>query len=119
MFTSLSWLLLALRAAAAPAITRAISDAPYSLPMTNSNATVRAVAILDKREGFLYGPSICGNVSYWPTGSLGNSTTESDFTTFTVDSQYIQAAIKVDETTAAETITAVGGSPWRNCETMR
>jgi hypothetical protein len=46
----------------------------------------------------LFGPSICGNVSYWPTGSLGNSTTESDLARFMVDSQYSQAAVNLDET---------------------
>lgn len=86
----------------------AISDAPYSLPMTNSE--LRSAAILDKREGFLYGPSICGNVSYWPTGPLGNLTTKRDFARLTVDLQYIQAAVKVDVTAVKGTI-AVSGSP--------
>ena len=66
--------------------------------MGHADVVGRANAIGDKRKRFLYGPSICGNVSYWPTGSLGNSTTESDLARFMVDSQYSQAAVNLDET---------------------
>jgi hypothetical protein len=76
----------------------------FSLPMGHADVIGRENAITDKREKFLYGPSICGNVSYWPTGLLGNSTTEYDFAKFIADSQDSQAAVNLDETVAAARI---------------
>lgn len=83
---------------------KSISTELFSLPMGHADVSGRANAITDKRERFLYGPSICGNVSYWPTGLLGNSTTENDLARFIVDSQYSQAAVDLDETVAAALI---------------
>lgn len=117
MSTRFSWpiyLALFLRAAAAPSNTSAsrmphfgeksISTELFSLPMGHVDIIGRSNAIVDKRERFLYGPSICGNVSYWPAGSLGNLTTESDLARFMVDSQYSQAAVNLDETVAGALI---------------
>jgi len=42
---------------------------PYALPNAESNVTGRASGIQAKRDAFLYGPSIAGNVSFWYASS--------------------------------------------------
>lgn len=65
---------------------KSISTELFSLPIGHTDVIGRVNAIADKRERFLYRLSICGNVSYWPTGLLGNSTTENNLARFIVDS---------------------------------
>lgn len=53
---------------------------PFSLPQYNINSSARVAGIEAKREGWVYGPSIAGNTSFYPTGSLGDAAVEADNT---------------------------------------
>ena len=44
----------------------------YVLPMNDPYPTQRSEEVQDHRNGFLYGPSLIGNTSYFPTGPLGD-----------------------------------------------
>jgi hypothetical protein len=79
----------------------------FSLPIDHTDAIERSSAIQVKREGFLYGESICGNVSYWPTGFLGNSTTARDLARFLVDSQHSRTAMSIDENVALTAVRSI------------
>ncbi len=80
-----------------------------SLPQF-SNSTARADAIAIKRQGWLYGPSLLGDASFFPTGALGGSRITSDIVQFRVDSAYITAASDTDLALVQQAIAAVGPS---------
>lgn len=120
MFTTISWSLclgLALQAAAAPSSRDNLNEhqprnvsAPgrqYTLPLGPGNTTERANAIVTKRNGFVYGPGICGEEPFWPTGSLGDSITGTDFETFTADGLPVRTAALADQETVTTAVTAV------------
>ena len=75
--------------------------------MRCSDLKARKDSLLEKRRTFLYGPSICGNVSYWPDGTLGTLVTKTDLEALKADSASVQISVKVDETVIAENITAI------------
>lgn len=52
----------------------------FSLPQFAVNGSSRVADIQAKREGWAYGPSIAGNTSFYPTGSLGDAAVEADNT---------------------------------------
>lgn len=115
MFSSVSSSLvlgLALQVAAVPSGSRNLQrrngTEPYSLPTLDANASERKAAIQVKADTFLYGPSVAGNTSFWPTGSLGNSTTKADFSALLADGQPQVAAVQAGQQAAAAAITAVG-----------
>ena len=105
---------LALRVSAAPSaprdittVKRANATTPYTLPGLASDSNARAAAIQTKRDTFLYGPSIAGNTSYWPTGTLGNATVNSQFASLVADGKPQVTAVQADSAAAAQAVTAV------------
>jgi hypothetical protein len=67
-----------------------------SIPQNDCNATARAQAILVKREGYLHGPSLIGNASFFPTGSLAAVMIETAISQFEADEGEIEAEITSD-----------------------
>jgi hypothetical protein len=49
-----------------------------SLPQYDSNPAARAAAVAAKKAGYLYGPSLIGNASFYPSGTLGNARVMAD-----------------------------------------
>jgi hypothetical protein len=76
----------------------------YSLP---DDSPIRAQAIQLKRDNFIYGPSIAGNTSFWPTGSLGNATVQAQFAALVADGGPQRAAVQADSATAVQAVIAV------------
>ncbi|KAK2629831.1 hypothetical protein QTJ16_000651 [Diplocarpon rosae] len=74
-----------------------------------TNLTARAEAINVKRAGWLYGPSLLGNASYFPTGALAGARIQNDIALFQVDSAYIMSAAQADLALAKEAVAANGG----------
>ncbi|RDL33922.1 Lipoxygenase [Venustampulla echinocandica] len=122
MFSAISWSLslgLALQAAAAPPFRNDLNehqprnisaaDLKYTLPLSPGNTAERANSIHVKRDTFVYGPGICGDVPFWPTGTLGNSTTQTDFEKFTAEGVPVKTAVFSDQDIALTAITAAGG----------
>lgn len=52
----------------------------FTLPQYSTNGTARVADIETKRGGWLYGPSIAGNTSFYPTGALGDAAAEAGST---------------------------------------
>ncbi|CAG8955792.1 hypothetical protein HYFRA_00011661 [Hymenoscyphus fraxineus] len=104
---------LALQVAAFPSSSRKLErrngTEPYSLPYLCVNATERNAAIQVKRDTFLYGPSIAGNTSFYPTGSLGSSIVQADVNAFTADGASQRQAVGEGQQIAAATTRAAGG----------
>jgi hypothetical protein len=105
---------LALQINAAPSNSRNLAklssrnvSAAYSLPSTDANTTERANAIQVKRDTFVYGPSLGANVSFWPAGSLGNLTVQTDFAELYTASEPSAEAVQVDEAAVITTLTEV------------
>ena len=53
-------------------------DNGFLLPMFDTEVHSRAEEIRFNREGFLYGPSLLGNASVFPTGALGEAMVKRD-----------------------------------------
>ncbi|KAH7346897.1 putative arachidonate 5-lipoxygenase [Rhexocercosporidium sp. MPI-PUGE-AT-0058] len=79
-----------------------------SLPQF-SNITARLEAISIKRQGWLYGPSLLGNASFFPTGSLGIARMQSDMGLFALDSAYVGPRAQADLLAVQQAVAANGG----------
>ncbi|KAK7747564.1 hypothetical protein SLS62_009063 [Diatrype stigma] len=67
----------------------------FSLPQYAVNGTARAADIEVKREGWIYGPSIAGNTSYYPNGTLGNAATAADHkAAFDFQNEHLSGGVK-------------------------
>jgi hypothetical protein len=80
---------------------------PYSLPGFDNEATARAQAIEIKRQTFLYGPSPLGGRPFFPAGSLGNATVNSDVVQDGAVLLVVGEAVAVDEAKALASIEQV------------
>ena len=67
-----------------------------SLPQIDCNATARAQAILVKRQEFLYGPSLIGNASFFPTGNLAQTMIDTAIGQFEQDETVLAPEIDSD-----------------------
>ncbi|KAI0554027.1 lipoxygenase [Xylaria curta] len=82
---------------------------PYSLPSLDVDVSTRAEALRVKREGWQYGPSIAGNTSFYPIGTLADVTTKADTDAlFTFQNKHA-ANVNIDKQTAFDAINATGG----------
>ena len=72
---------IAVESAALPAVqplsTRQ-DESAYSLPQFDGDRELRVAGLNEKRQGWAYGPSIAGNTSFYPTGTLGDAAVEAD-----------------------------------------
>jgi hypothetical protein len=83
----------------------------FSLPGDDPNPVARAVAIQEKRESFLYGPSdTVGGGPFYPAGSLGNETAMNDIASLQVDIIVNAENINIDmlKATSPESMSQVG-----------
>jgi len=93
-----------------------------SLPQF-ANITARIEAISIKREGWLYGPSILGNASFFPTGALGTARMQADMALFSAESAYIGPKAQADLAAVQAAVIAVSrpisrSAPSNNCRTV-
>lgn len=79
----------------------------YSVPTCPQNGTARQQAIAIKRAGYLYGSSLMGNTSYFPSGSLGDAMVERDIAQWTVDYTTMQTLATEDAEGALQALAHV------------
>ncbi|KAL8699573.1 MAG: hypothetical protein Q9224_001352 [Gallowayella concinna] len=89
--------------------TTATSNLSYVLPQFDPNPSQRAAEIATDRVGYLYGPSLIGNSSFFPTGTLGDKRVAADVALFDKNATYITVSIENEKKPVAELITASGG----------
>lgn len=67
----------------------------------------RAEELKRNQAGYLYGPSLIGNTSYFLTGTLGNELVAKDLALWEQDAVNIQEAIAKDAPLAREALASV------------
>lgn len=77
---------------------------PYVLPMFDKNPSSRAEEISSNRNGYLYGPSLLGNLSYYPNGTLGNALVQQDVEYYLLDVAVQAASVGNDSAKVLEAI---------------
>ncbi|KAI9046752.1 hypothetical protein LZ554_009490 [Drepanopeziza brunnea f. sp. 'monogermtubi'] len=82
-----------------------------TLPSTGNSSDVKARAdgIREKAAGWLYGPSLIGNASFFPTGALAQKRIQSDLELFKVDSDFMASALEADTRQVQQAIAENGG----------
>lgn len=83
------------------------SSSRYSVPVCSGNGTQRNGAIVAKQAGYLYGPSLMGNTSYFPTGSLGDAMVQRDVAQWDLDYSNMGKLATDDVGAAYQAIAAV------------
>lgn len=73
------------------------------------NASTRVAGIEAKRVGWLYGPSIAGNTSYYPTGTLADVATAADVAAAFAFQNLHAANIQVDSAAVTVALSLSGG----------
>lgn len=116
---SILWLALALDLALAlPKLSQDISqpsnesvvgspNETYFLPMFDPGPLERSEELKRNQAGYIYGPSLIGNTSYFPTGTLGSELVAKDLAMWEQDAVYIQKAIAEDAPLAREALSNV------------
>ena len=66
----------------------------YSLPQFDKNPTLRAQEVSINHAGFLYGPPLIGNNSFFPGGKLGSKRVASDVVAFKENAAFITQAVE-------------------------
>lgn len=97
--TIISLLAVCIFALARPIFTQSILSVPvplpgdegnhYSLPMFDAKPWERLSEIHLARQGYLYGPSLLGNTSAFPTGILGDAMVARDRARWFKDVEYV------------------------------
>ena len=76
----------------------------YVLPMYDSAPSDRQQQLAEHREGYIYGPSLLGNMSFFPTGSLGDALVAEELDLFFEEGDIFQSIIDLE---AQEVITTL------------
>lgn len=80
------------------------------LPMNDPNPSQRAQDIQTKQQGYLYGPSVMGNSSWFPSGPLGEAMIKRDAAVFKTDLDFVIAEAARDMKVADAALAAVSMS---------
>jgi len=74
------------------------------LPIFDSEPLRRRREIERKQEGFLYGTSLLGNTSYFPSGDLGNAMVQRDQEEWYADAEWLKSAVYRDAEKAGQAL---------------
>ncbi len=79
----------------------------YVLPVFDATPSERADQIKRNREGFLYGASLLGNTSYFPTGMLGDAMVKRDVDLWYKDAAWVSENVARESQLCAAAVTIV------------
>ena len=82
----------------------------YSLPMFDPNQTARIAEITENRKGFIYGPSLIGNSSFFPIGPKGEELSRSEVVLWNSDAAPQRAAVRAEAVPVRQSLEAVSAS---------
>ena len=85
----------------------AISSQGYVLPQFDPNPAQRSQEVVINHGGYLYGPPLIGNSSYFPAGSLGSLRVGSDVKAFIQNAAFITDSIQKEAPAVVTRITEV------------
>ena len=81
--------------------------AQYTLPQFDPNPSQRLNEVATNRAGFLYGPPLIGNSSFFPTGNLGGARVTEDVAAFVTNAAYINLSIEAERGAVVQKVTQV------------
>lgn len=84
-----------------------LSSPGYTLPQLDPNPSLRAQEVAINHAGFLYGPPLIGNSSFFPAGKLGNQRVGTDVIAFQRNAAFITQSIEKESVAVVEKITKV------------
>ncbi|MCJ1388168.1 hypothetical protein MMC18_001013 [Xylographa bjoerkii] len=85
------------------------SQRKYVLPVFDPKPADREDEIKRNREGYLYGASLLGNTSYFPTGVLGDPMVKQHVDLWYTDAAWISQKVAEEYQSAAITVSSAGG----------
>ena len=85
----------------------AVTNGTYVLPMFDPNPAARATEIQKNRAGYLYGPSLIGNSSFFLTGPLGDQLVQAEVALWNKDAAPVRAAVQAEATPVLQSVGAV------------
>lgn len=88
-------------------IVRSPQNDTYFLPMFDPGPLERAEELKRNQAGYLYGPSLIGNTSYFLTGTLGDALVAKEVALWEQDAVNIQEAIAKDAPLVREALATV------------
>jgi len=85
---------------------KALDDGGFKmvLPIFDDEPFQRRREIERKQLGYLYGPSLLGNTSWFPTGSLGGAMVQEHEGLWWTDAEWLKNAVRKDAESAASAL---------------
>lgn len=80
----------------------------FTISAEDKYSSLRALEIERKRQGYLYGPSLLGNTSYFPTGIMGDAMVQQHINEWLQDASWMNSAVEEEAKSAAEALTNAG-----------
>ena len=84
----------------------------YILPMFEKDPTAREEQVAVHREGYLYGPPLMGNSSYFPAGKLGDALVQEQLKTFNPEAEELNNVIEAETKAASAAVAQVRSYSW-------
>ena len=82
-------------------------ESKYSLPQFDPNPSQRRDEVASNHAGFLYGPPLIGNSSFFPAGTLGGQRVNADVVAFTQNAVFITQSIEAERSAVVQKVTQV------------
>ena len=79
----------------------------YTLPQFDRDPSQRRDEVASNHAGFLYGPPLIGNSSFFPTGTLGGQRVNADVVAFTQNAAFITQSIEAERGAVVQKVTQV------------
>ena len=79
----------------------------YVLPMTDPEPTNRQQQLAENKDGYVYGPSLLGNLSFFPTGSLGDALVQAELELFSPEEEIFKSIIELEAQEVINTLSQV------------
>ena len=79
----------------------------YALPQFDRNPSQRRDEVASNHAGFLYGPPLIGNSSFFPNGTLGSQRVNADVAAFTQNAAFITQSIEAERGAVVQKVTQV------------
>ena len=95
------------------------SQRKYVIPVFDPKPSDRADEIKRNRKGYLYGASLIGNTSYFPTGDLGDPMVKEHLDLWYKDAAWVSQKVVDEYQSVAATISSVSTPKHRASEYRR
>lgn len=80
----------------------------FTISAEDKYSSLRALEIERKRQGYLYGPSLLGNTSYFPTGIMGDSMVQQHIDEWLQDASWMNSVVEEEAKSAAGALSKAG-----------